>query len=205
MPWLDHRTNDRLQGELENLSKKGLALAQSGDSGLRLRLFDGSRTELPMACCPERTVVRISGGNRVTLVAAKAFLGDPDLSKVSHFMKYMFARGGPVVLADITTGSVVGRSRFQVRATAVAASPSGRSFAFIGSPQGLFDAAESLYVAGFDDSQARRLVPLHHSQADVIDPSNSPDLDWASDEKPFCYRMGATFKRWMCQLVARAF
>lgn len=183
MPWLDHRTNGQLQTELEDLSTKGLALARPAGSALHLRFFDGSQSELPMVCCPEHPVLRIAGGNRVTMLAGKEFMGDPDLSKVGHFVEYMFARSSTVVLVDLTTDKVLGRSRFQVKATEVSASPSGRFFAFVGSPQGLWHAAEGVYVAGFSDDQGRRLVELHHSDADLRDPSNKADLDWAPDEK----------------------
>ena len=170
--FLDHPTSPSLQRELGQRSKNGLAVArwESPGASLGLRFFDGRTQTIGLGCCGSLASVDIS---RSRILA----LSRPAASNVD-FMN----EGGQVVVMN-AEGKFVSRSELTIVAGAqrtVALSPDETRFAFVGKPCCLSISEVGIYVAGFHDAVARKLMSLGPPpRIEVGKPPPRIVLDWS--------------------------
>ena len=187
-PWLDHRTDGRLERELLGLTAKGLAIAQSnGASGLRIRFFDGRIQQRLLSCCFPAASVRITGGMSIAMVDSSAW---PRAKAPIDPMSFppLFAQ---VVLLS-SQGAEIKRSVLRISSGVAVVAPDGASFAFIGSPFGEIRSPNGVYVAAFGDETAAMLTEVTSPPAvGFVDPASFPDLDWSPNSEHLLFSNGA--------------
>jgi hypothetical protein len=183
--WMDHLTSASLQKELNEKSKGGLALARwvPAIASIELRFFDGRTQVVPLGCCRSATAVGVLRNRIVAVDTPSVPLFDPlhppvgtemIMSRFGGQLVVMDERGRPVSRSELSLLSSGGRS--------VALSPDRTRFAFIGVAAGFGVAENGIYVAGFRDAVARKLLGVGPSPgAEVGRPAPQTVLDWSPD------------------------
>jgi hypothetical protein len=179
--WLDHPTSTSLQRELIDKSRKGLALAkfEGHEFSPAVRYFDGQIKSLKLACCSRTEGITLSHGRFVMVDMTSSPFVHPLVDPEQHVAS-LPKQGGQVVVID-TNGSLVLRSDLWINSGIVALSPDRDLFAFVGRVRGHPPEDVGVYIAGFHDSEARKLMnltlalPYDHG----IDVSVWTTLDWS--------------------------